>query len=90
MDSGESFESMEMLGIRPRVTGGERGTWLPHPTSLVACSRREMKGRAWDRWSWRQGTGGKRTMHKEYVETTWTEVMTALAVMGILAFLLLI
>jgi hypothetical protein len=29
-------------------------------------------------------------MHKEYVETTWTEAMTALAVMGILAFLLLI
>jgi hypothetical protein len=29
-------------------------------------------------------------MHKEYVETTWTEAMTGLAVMGILAFLLLI
>jgi hypothetical protein len=29
-------------------------------------------------------------MHKEYVEMTWTEAMTALAVMGILAFLLLI
>jgi hypothetical protein len=29
-------------------------------------------------------------MHKEHVETTWTEVMTAVAVMGILAFLLLI
>ena len=29
-------------------------------------------------------------MHKEYVETTWPEAMTALAVMGILAFLLLI
>jgi hypothetical protein len=29
-------------------------------------------------------------MHKEYVETTWTEAMTALAVMGILAFLLLV
>jgi hypothetical protein len=29
-------------------------------------------------------------MHTEHVETTWTEVMTALAVMGILAFLFLI
>jgi hypothetical protein len=29
-------------------------------------------------------------MHKEHVETTWTEVMTAVAVMGILVFLLLI
>jgi hypothetical protein len=29
-------------------------------------------------------------MHKERVETTWPEAMTALAVMGILAFLLLI
>jgi hypothetical protein len=29
-------------------------------------------------------------MHKEHVETTWPEAMTALAVMGILAFLLLI
>jgi hypothetical protein len=29
-------------------------------------------------------------MHKEYVETTWTEAVTALAVMGILAFLWLI
>jgi hypothetical protein len=29
-------------------------------------------------------------MHREHVETTWTEVMTALAVMGILVFLLLI
>jgi hypothetical protein len=29
-------------------------------------------------------------MHKEYVETTWSEAMTALAVMGILVFLLLI
>jgi hypothetical protein len=29
-------------------------------------------------------------MHKEYIETTWSEVMTALAVMGILVFLLLI
>jgi hypothetical protein len=29
-------------------------------------------------------------MHKEHVETTWTEAVTALAVMGILAFLLLI
>jgi hypothetical protein len=29
-------------------------------------------------------------MHKEHVETTWTEAMTALAVMGILAFLILI
>jgi hypothetical protein len=29
-------------------------------------------------------------MYKEHVETTWTEAMTALAVMGILAFLLLI
>jgi hypothetical protein len=27
-------------------------------------------------------------MHQEHVETTWTEAMTALAVMGILAFLL--
>jgi hypothetical protein len=25
-------------------------------------------------------------MHKEHVETTWTEAMTALAVMGIPAF----
>lgn len=29
-------------------------------------------------------------MHKEHVETTWTEAVTALAVLGILAFLLLI
>jgi hypothetical protein len=29
-------------------------------------------------------------MHKEPVETTWTEAVTALAVMGIIAFLLLI
>jgi hypothetical protein len=29
-------------------------------------------------------------MHKEHVETTWIEVMTAVAVMGILVFLLLI
>jgi hypothetical protein len=29
-------------------------------------------------------------MHTEHVETTWTEAVTALAVMGILAFLLLI
>jgi hypothetical protein len=29
-------------------------------------------------------------MHKERVETTWTEAVTALAVMGILVFLLLI
>jgi hypothetical protein len=29
-------------------------------------------------------------MHKEHVETTWTEVMTAVAVMGILVYLLLI
>jgi hypothetical protein len=29
-------------------------------------------------------------MHKEHVETTWTEAVTAVAVMGILAFLLLI
>jgi hypothetical protein len=29
-------------------------------------------------------------MHKEHVDTTWTEVMTAVAVMGILVFLLLI
>jgi hypothetical protein len=29
-------------------------------------------------------------MHKEHVETTWTEAMTALAVMGILVFLLLV
>jgi hypothetical protein len=49
-----------------------------------------MKGRAWDRGSWRQGTGGVRTMYQEHVETTWTEAMTALAVMGILAFLLVI
>ena len=47
-----------------------------------------MKGSAWDRWSWRQGAGDKRTMHQEYVETTWPEAMTALAVVGILAFLL--
>ena len=77
-------------GARPRATGGERGPWLPHPTSRVACRRREMQGSAWDRGSWRQGTGGKRPMHKEYVETTWPEAMTALAVMGILAFLLLV
>jgi hypothetical protein len=30
------------------------------------------------------------TMHHAHVETTWTEAMTALAVLGILAFLLLI
>jgi hypothetical protein len=29
-------------------------------------------------------------MHTEHVEMTWTEVVTALAVMGILAFLWLI
>jgi hypothetical protein len=29
-------------------------------------------------------------MHKERGETTWTEAVTALAVVGILAFLLLI
>jgi hypothetical protein len=29
-------------------------------------------------------------MHHAHVETTWTEAMTALAVLGILAFLLLI
>jgi hypothetical protein len=29
-------------------------------------------------------------MHKAHVETTWTEAVTALAVMGILAFLWLI
>jgi hypothetical protein len=29
-------------------------------------------------------------MHKEQIETTWTEAVTALAVMGILVFLLLI
>jgi hypothetical protein len=29
-------------------------------------------------------------MHTEHVETTWTEAVTALAVMGILAFLWLI
>ena len=36
------------------------------------------------------GNGRQKNDHKEYVETTWTEAMTALAVMGILAFLLLI
>jgi hypothetical protein len=29
-------------------------------------------------------------MHHKHVETTWTEVMTALAVMGIMTFLLLV
>jgi hypothetical protein len=29
-------------------------------------------------------------MHDTHVETTWSEVMTALAVMGIITFLLLI
>jgi hypothetical protein len=29
-------------------------------------------------------------MHHECVETTWSEVVTALAVMGIIAFLLLL
>jgi hypothetical protein len=29
-------------------------------------------------------------MHDESVETTWSEVVTALAVMGIIAFLLLL
>jgi hypothetical protein len=29
-------------------------------------------------------------MHKEPVETTWTEAITALAVMGIITFLLLL
>jgi hypothetical protein len=29
-------------------------------------------------------------MHKEHVETTWTEAVTALAVLGILTFLFLL
>jgi hypothetical protein len=29
-------------------------------------------------------------MHKAHIETTWTEAVTALAVMSIIAFLLLI
>jgi hypothetical protein len=29
-------------------------------------------------------------MYHEHVETTWTEVVTALAVMGIITFLLLV
>ena len=29
-------------------------------------------------------------MHKDPVETTWTEVVTALAVLGIISFLLLL
>jgi hypothetical protein len=36
------------------------------------------------------GTGGISTMHHEPVETTWSEAVTALAVMGIVTFLLLL
>jgi hypothetical protein len=38
----------------------------------------------------RQRTGGIQTMHHEPVETTWSEVVTALAVLGIITFLLLL
>jgi hypothetical protein len=74
----------------PRVTGESAANGSPHPASLVASRPREMQGGACDRWSWRQGTGSRRTMHTEHRETTWPEAVTALAVMGILVFLLLI
>jgi hypothetical protein len=34
--------------------------------------------------------GRNQTMHHEHVEMTWTEAVTALAVMGIVTFLLLL
>jgi hypothetical protein len=34
--------------------------------------------------------GRNQTRHHDHVETTWSEVVTALAVMGIVTFLLLL
>jgi hypothetical protein len=38
----------------------------------------------------RQRTGGIKPMHHEHVEITWSEAVTALAMMGIITFLLML
>jgi hypothetical protein len=88
--AGQLLPRVARSWAMPRVTGESAAYGSPHPASFGASRPREMQGGACDRWSWRQGTGGRRTMHTEHRETTWPEAVTALAVMGILVFLLLI
>ena len=51
--------------------------------------RTVIKRRGCNQRSLCESTGGIQTMYDEYVDMTWSEAVTALAVMGIIVFLLL-
>jgi hypothetical protein len=61
---------------------------------LEGDTLRDTAGGVWQRrgcepWSWCQRTRRMSTMHHEDIDVTWSEVVTALAVLGIIMFLLL-
>jgi hypothetical protein len=72
-----------------RCCRGSRPTAPAKDAHERRMSRTVITLRGDDQRYWWQRTRGMRTMHQTHVDLTWSEVVTALVVAGIIAWLLL-